>query len=542
MPKRDRRSKIKVAALLSFMNQRNMETECRLVQLPLDNWQNVLPKERPDLVLIESIGGGNYYKLLRQTRDKDAGKENIFTWCKEHGIPTAFWNKEDPVSFKVFLDIAKYFDYIFTTDSDCVPKYKKACGHSNVFLLPFAAQIKLHNPIDRDKEKIGKIAFAGTWYANRRPQRQKDMEILFDPSLPYGLDIYDRNYNLSSNKYRFPDKYQPYVKGVLPYEQMAAAIKKYDVFLNVNTARNSPTMMSRRVYDVLASGTNLISSYSRSVEEVFPGIVLVARTAVDTEKHLARLLGDKDLRDRLSLLGQREIISRHTYSHRMETILTKTGLLTPESETDGVSILAFPNRPTDINGIVNNFSRQRYPVKELIIIAGNERMNLKSWKSKLKKRKDIRLLQLNSPAAALPLAVNLAQYNFISVFATSDYYAPHFIGDLMNVFQYADAGIVGKNTFYAFAKSDHSLRLCRPDAEYRYTDALLSAAFIFRKELTDKIRLAPDPTGRWLLTSVDTSLRIYSADRFNYAAVSAVPAATGPIVAGKDDYLTKITV
>ena len=65
--------------------------------------------------------------------------QDILAWAAEFGVPTAFWNKEDPVHFQTFLNTARGFDHVFTTDIDCIHRYKAALGHDQVHFLPFAA-------------------------------------------------------------------------------------------------------------------------------------------------------------------------------------------------------------------------------------------------------------------------------------------------------------------------------------------------------------------------------------------------------------------
>ena len=43
-----------------------------------------------------------------------------------------FWNKEDPVSFDLFLPAAKAFDIVLTTDADMIDGYRRATGHERV--------------------------------------------------------------------------------------------------------------------------------------------------------------------------------------------------------------------------------------------------------------------------------------------------------------------------------------------------------------------------------------------------------------------------
>ena len=41
-----------------------------------------------------------------------------------------FWNKEDPPNFEHFVQTAKLFDFIFTTDESCVPRYQAVTPHA----------------------------------------------------------------------------------------------------------------------------------------------------------------------------------------------------------------------------------------------------------------------------------------------------------------------------------------------------------------------------------------------------------------------------
>ena len=69
----------------------------------------------------------------------------VLDYCKSNNI-TTFWNKEDPVNYDAFIDVAKYFDFIFTSHENIMTDIKDT-GNSNVFALPFAAQPIIHNPI-----------------------------------------------------------------------------------------------------------------------------------------------------------------------------------------------------------------------------------------------------------------------------------------------------------------------------------------------------------------------------------------------------------
>lgn len=103
-------------------------------------------------------------------------------------------------------------------------------------------------------------------------------------------------------------------------------MQKYNIFLNVNSDNTSPTAFSRRVYELLACGIPVISSYNPGIINFFKDIVFISNSEKDTEKYIERLIYDKELRDRISLLGQREVFNNHTYELRFKGLLNTLGL------------------------------------------------------------------------------------------------------------------------------------------------------------------------------------------------------------------------
>ncbi|MEK8227730.1 hypothetical protein NKG05_18920 [Oerskovia sp. M15] len=95
---------------------------------------------------MERQRGAWQYHLTGTSAPRPAFIE-LVTFCREQGIPTVFWNKEDPVHFEDFLESAALFDRVCTTDVNRVPDYVERLGHDRVSVLPFAAQPAIHNPV-----------------------------------------------------------------------------------------------------------------------------------------------------------------------------------------------------------------------------------------------------------------------------------------------------------------------------------------------------------------------------------------------------------
>ena len=366
-------SDLRVASILDQMSHESFAPECRLVTFAPHNWLEVLENEPPNLLLVESAWRGNSgsweYKVGTYSYTDSVGLPDlsaVVEWCRSKGIPTVFWNKEDPIHFEKFKEAAALFDVVFTTDAGMVDRYRKLPGRADrvVGVLPFAAQPMIHNPVGAMRARDPRPVFAGAYYRNRHESRREELDMLLDAAVPYDLVIYDRMGGAVTDSFGFPDRFQPRIEGTLTYKEMVDVYRTHRLFLNVNSVSDSPTMFSRRVFELLASGTPVVSTASIGVEQMFPGIVDIVHTASDATESIARLAeNDRVWLDR-SVRGIEAVLSGNTYGDRLHTIASAAGLnigaidpsvsvvigphadVTPEAlaDTDGVTeVLSFTN-------------------------------------------------------------------------------------------------------------------------------------------------------------------------------------------------------
>ena len=138
------------------------------------------------------------------------------------------------------------------------------------------------------------------------------MQIVLEPALEFGLQIFDRMDRNHDSRFAWPETYVDHIVGSLTYPQTLEADRRYETFLNVNTVTDSPTMCSRRVYELLASGTRVISGPADALTGV---PVEVTRSRDETR----RLLSREPRFDAKE--GIAWVQSGNTMSHRVETIL-----------------------------------------------------------------------------------------------------------------------------------------------------------------------------------------------------------------------------
>ncbi|EOH3804358.1 glycosyltransferase, partial [Campylobacter jejuni] len=245
--------------------------------------------------------------------------QELIGYCKENHIPTIFWNKEDPVHFNTFLPIACSVDFIFTTDIDCVSKYKFYAGHEDVYCLPFAAQTKMYNPIEEFDRK-DEFNFAGSYYL-RYPQRQLDFDNLINAIKPYkNISIYDRNFNNPHSHYTFPNCYKDMIIGNLPFNEIVKAYKGYKFGITINTVKQSQTMFARRAFELIACNTFVVSNFSRALRNFFGDLVISSDNVNELKDKLKLACEDEMYCKKIKLNALRKVMKEHTYTDRLKFI------------------------------------------------------------------------------------------------------------------------------------------------------------------------------------------------------------------------------
>lgn len=350
-------STLKVATILDEFSYNCFKYEMDLYPLSIHDTIQDLESIQPQLLFVESAwkGSSGQWKIgLASNYNRMAELTN---YCKTHDIPTIFWCKEDPVHFEHFLPLAQMFDYVFTTDANMVPHYQDACGHQDCYALPFAAQPKIHNPI-QTMVRENRVCFAGSYYRNKYHERSAILCDMLRASQTVGVDIYDRNYESGIEHYLFPEEFEENVKGVLPYDQIEKAYKGYRVNLNVNTVTESPTMFSRRVFESLACHTPMLSNYAEGTDRFFGELINMSEEVESYRQHLIHLFEDEVAYQTLGLKGLRQVLDEHTYAHRVTTLLKPLGIH-PAPRRSVIGVLSYIQTTEELGMFFAQLSRQK---------------------------------------------------------------------------------------------------------------------------------------------------------------------------------------
>ncbi|MED0967755.1 glycosyltransferase [Bacillus paramycoides] len=561
----------KIAVILDEFSYECFKYEANLLPITQKNWKEIIEQESPEMLLVESAWAGNKgawnYKVANlHKNNRHPQLKELVNFCKLKGIPTVFWDKEGKDNFEVFKEAGSYFDYIFVTDEHNIENFKGVAKHDRVYPLSFAAQPRIHNPINKNRGKLGTVAFSGSWYGNKHPDRIKDVENIVAPAVDFDLDIYDRFYGVemkTATDRTWPDLYQDSIIGKLSYDNMVEAYKNYDIFLNVNSIQNSKYMFSRRVYEVLASKTMVISGDSVGVREQVGDYLYISDAPEKTKNMLKVLLQNPLKLEREAKLAQRFIMENHTYRHRLEEMFDIVGMQYQKKEEKLVSVVAITNRPQFMDNIYENLSHQTYGNIEHIIILNNNDMNIKQWEKRFENLKNTRVFKVdekNSLGTCLNFAVGKAKGEIIAKLDDDDYYAPNYLKDMVMSFDYTDASIVGKSTYLVHFEENNALVKRKiGTGEERYSNFVAGATLVFKKEVFEKLNGFDDRnTGedtKFIEKALKNGYKIYSNDSYNFCVIRRKNKAThtwqitdddmlkqGQTVAYTTDFATYVTI
>lgn len=437
---------LRVACIMDDFTYASYCNECDLQQLTPMRWKEELDSFMPELLFIESAWRGKDELWGGKVGHCSDETQGVIEWCKSHKVPTVFWNKEDPIHFETFLNTAKLFDYVFTTDLDCIHRYKAALGHEHVYLLPFACQPVKHNPIEMYKRKDA-FCFAGAYYT-RYPNRTRDLESYISELPKYcPIEIYDRNYGKDHPDYMFPPEYQPYIVGTLPVGEIDKAYKGYKYAINLNSIKQSQSMFARRVLELLASNTLTVSNYSRGVRLLFGDLVITSDNGHEVTSRLDGLNDGSLKKDKIRLAALRKVMLEHTYSNRLGYIAEKVFGQENRNNLPSVVVVSPVGSFNELKNITQLVCEQTHK-PEILIFVCKENIDACKVKDFLRETDLNTLLVSDRDVQGKAIQDCLVSCDWVTGFIPQDYYGPNYLLDIVLSTRYSQAKVIGKSANY----------------------------------------------------------------------------------------------
>ncbi len=194
------------------------------------------------------------------------------------------------------------------------------------------------------------------------------------------------------------------------------------------------------------------------------------------------------------------------------------------SKDKGVSVITCTNRPLFINYVFENYKRQLYNPKELIIILNNNDIDSIAVKKQAANYEAIKVYQLDeslSLGVCYNFAVQQCHYEYIAKFDDDDYYAPLHLNESMRAFTYTEADIVGKHTRFIYFENSHRLMLYE-GISHNYSTYVVGATMVFKRNVWDMVNFKNLTVGEdsdFQEECRKQGFKIFSTDEYDYVTI-----------------------
>ena len=191
-----------------------------------------------------------------------------------------------------------------------------------------------------------------------------------------------------------------------------------------------------------------------------------------------------------------------------------------------VSVVCVTKRPRMLESVIDNFRRQTWEHKRLTVVTNADGFD-ESHVNELVDRvggDTIRTDPQVSLGACLNLALDRSDTRYVAKIDDDDIYGEHYLEDLMLAHRYADAGVVGKHSYFAHLADADETILRFPGGDFCYTPYLAGGTLVIDRDRTKSVRFPDVSVGEdqgFIVACLRRGISTFSADRFNYVQVRA---------------------
>lgn len=510
------RPDVRVACIAGDALGRALDYEFEVVRIDPEDWRPAV--DRDDLHLLLVAPGdpdGAWRALTAGAEEPDLPLGTLIAQCRRRGIATVLWDTGRRPRPQEANALVPEFDRIFAPGPDAASIYRRAAGDGRVSVLPPGVQQRIHNPAMRDASDLVSIAIEGPLCGGSHEScRSRAAELR---ELAAGLAVEAR---------RSPSGSEAWCR---PIEQLRnggteTAYRRALVVAALNCRDDLPADRVRRRLEALACGTLVVAIGERAPgdDDLFPEGILHADDVPSAGPVLEMLLTHDALRDRLSTVALRSVLGRHTLTHRLDEILSQVDVAGP-GQRPLVSAVLPTNRTEFLDTALANIARQTYRPIELVLALHGTPLP-PGEAAQRARRAGLDRVTVITPDARLPLgavmnlAFEAAAGEFLAKIDDDDYYAPHYLEDLMNAFAYTEADVVGKRERYSYVGAWDCILRLYPGEAHRYVRQVAGGTIVLRRAVLEKVRFPELRVGSdtaFLRHVRDAGFRVYAADPFN---------------------------
>ncbi|WP_162265483.1 glycosyltransferase [Abyssisolibacter fermentans] len=188
----------------------------------------------------------------------------------------------------------------------------------------------------------------------------------------------------------------------------------------------------------------------------------------------------------------------------------------------GVSIITITNKFSFLTNIFNNYSRQLYKPKELIILLNHDYLDLPTWNKKATEYKNVKVFKLPSHytlGRCINYAIYKAKYPLIAKFDDDDYYSDEYLNNSIKVMGKTNADVVGKGSHLVYFKTLNTLALRNPGYENKFVNFVNGSTLLFKKSISDSVKFRNMNAAEDVFFCRDClsmGFKVYSTNRYDH--------------------------
>ena len=317
-------AELRVAAVAGSEHLACIERVCTAVDVIERDWESGPEAQPPHMLLIESSGlraepsGGG---PLDQDKVERVG--DLLGWARSLGVPTALWETALHQRILTPTELMAKADHIFVADPEAGEALTEELDGRRPIQLPLAAQV-VPKDVPGFRDRSNEVVFLGRWPDDFSGRLEKELESILDAAADHGLTVFESERD--SGKNGLPERFSSLVKPVPAASKAVEEFARSRVVVGLDPGNEGRLMIPQITFEALAAGSAVIAPNHTATRRLLRYAALIVEDRAEAAEALDRVLGSEEAWNEVSDFSRRAVLHAHTYSHRLATIASATGL------------------------------------------------------------------------------------------------------------------------------------------------------------------------------------------------------------------------
>lgn len=189
-----------------------------------------------------------------------------------------------------------------------------------------------------------------------------------------------------------------------------------------------------------------------------------------------------------------------------------------------VSIITCTKRPECLHNLLENYARQNYRNKELIVILNHSNLKLPEYQMAAKSYRNVRIYskpEQLSLGSCLNYGVKVSKHGLIAKFDDDDYYAPDYLNESVRLMIKTRADIVGKRAHFMQLAGQKALLHRYPNMANQWVPLVQGATMLVKRHVFDQVAFPNQNRSecvKFCAACIARNYKIYSGSPYHFLA------------------------